>query len=339
MKKNKIFAIMSCCILSVGLLSGCGKTTTDSSKKVAETKPMTLRLSDNQPEGYPTVLGDKAFAKAVEEKTKGRIKVQVYPGSQLGDEKSVIEQVQFGAIDAVRIGVAPLAEFNKQVGVLILPYLYKDKDQMFRVLDGPIGDKIFASLAADSKIVGLSWLDSGARNFYNTKKDVKTPDDLKGLKIRVQESKPMMDLVKALGASATPMSYGEVYSALQTGVIDGAENNWPSFLSSNHYEVAKHITIDEHTRVPEMISISKTTWDKISPEDQKLVKAAAQEGAAVERAEWLKQDEAAQKTIIAKGGVTITKLESNAAFQDKVKGMYDAHPEWKDTIQAILNTK
>lgn len=341
MNKKKFIAIFSCLILSVGVFTGCGSkasTTPKVATKVAS-KPVTLRMSDNQPEGYPTIIGDKAFAAEVDKNTSGRIKIKVFSGSQLGDEKSAIEQVQFGAIDAIRIGAAPLAEFNKQIGVLILPYLYKDKDQMFRVLEGPVGEKIFTSLAAESKIVGLSWVDSGARNFYNTKKDVKTPADLKGLKIRVQESKPMMDMVKDLGASPTPMAYGDVYSALQTGVVDGAENNWPSYLSSNHFQVAKHITIDEHTRVPEMIAFSKMSWDKLSPEDQKIVKAAAIVGATVERAEWLKQSEAAQATIVAKGGITITKIADNSAFQTAVKPMYTQHPEWKETIDAILATK
>jgi len=342
MNKKKFIAIFSCLVLTVGVLSGCGKkATTDTTKGATTTKAVTLRMSDNQPEGYPTIIGDQAFAKEVEAKTNGRIKIKVFSGSQLGDEKSAIEQVQFGGIDAIRIGAAPLAEFNKQIGVLILPYLYKDKDQMFRVLEGPVGEKIFASLAADSKIVGLSWVDSGARNFYNTKKEVKTPADLKGLKIRVQESKPMMDMVKDLGASPTPMAYGDVYSALQTGVVDGAENNWPSFLSSNHYQVAKHITIDEHTRVPEMIAFSKISWDKISADDQKIVKAAAIVGATVERAEWIKQSDAAQATIVSKGGVTITKLDdaAKAEFQAAVKPMYAAHPEWKEIIDAIIATK
>jgi len=343
MNKKKFIAIFSCLVLTVGILAGCGsKASTDTSKTpAASTKKVTLRLSDNQPAGYPTIIGDQAFADEVSKKTDGRITIKVFGGSTLGDEKSTIEQLQFGGIDAIRIGAAPLAEFNKEIGVLILPYLYKDKDQMFRVLEGPVGEKIFASLAADSKIVGLSWVDSGARNFYNTKKDVKTPADLKGLKIRVQESKPMMDMVKDLGASPTPMAYGDVYSALQTGVVDGAENNWPSFLSSNHYQVAKHITIDEHTRVPEMIAFSKISWDKLSPEDQKIVKAAAVVGATVERAEWLKQSAAAEATIVEKGGITITKLTSaeQALFQAAVKPMYDAHKEWKETIDAILATK
>ncbi|MCB2352532.1 TRAP transporter substrate-binding protein [Clostridium estertheticum] len=343
MNKKKFIAIFSCLVLTVGVLAGCGSKTPTATKDAGKTatKSVTLRLSDNQPAGYPTIIGDQAFAKEVEAKTNGRIKIKVFLGSQLGDEKSTIEQLQFGGIDAIRIGAAPLAEFNKQIGALILPYLYKDKDQMFRVLEGPVGEKMFASLSADSKIVGLSWVDSGARNFYNTKKDIKTPADLKGLKIRVQESKPMMDMVKALGASSTPMAYGDVYSALQTGVVDGAENNWPSYLSSNHYQVAKHITIDEHTRVPEMIAFSKISWDKISADDQKIVKAAAIVGANVERVEWLKQSDAAQAKIVKKGGVTITKLttDEQALFQKAVKPMYTAHPEWKETIDAILATK
>jgi len=322
------------------MLAGCvNKPDTQTKDAPKVTKSVTLRLADNQPDGYSTILGDQAFADEVERNTNGRIKIEVYGGAQLGDEKSSIEQAQFGAVDVIRIGAAPLAEFNKLVGVLILPYLYKDKDQMFRVLDGEIGDKIFADLEANSQIVGLSWLDSGARSFYNAKRVVKTPADLKGLKIRVQESKPMMDMVKALGASPIPMAYGEVYNAMQTGVIDGAENNWPSYLSSNHYKVAKFITIDEHTRVPEMIAFSKISWDKISADDQVIIRKAADVGAAVERTEWLKQSDAAEATIVKKGGVTITKLDDNQAFQDKVKGMYAEHPEWKELIDEIIATK
>jgi TRAP-type C4-dicarboxylate transport system substrate-binding protein len=148
----------------------------------------------------------------------------------------------------------------------------------------------------------------------------------------------MIDMVKDLGASATPMASGDVYSALQTGVVDGAENNWPSYVSFNHYEVAKHITVDEHSRVPEMIAMSKMTWDKITPDDQKLIKEAAIAGAAVERSEWLKQSDAAMATAKAKGDI-ITTLDSNKAFQDKVQPMYDEHPEWKDLIKAIIDTK
>ncbi len=341
MSKKKIIALISCVMFTIGVISGCGNktatTSTDAAKQ--ETPAMTLRMADNQPEGYPTVLGDREFAKQLEEKTNGRIKVEVYIGGQLGDENSTTEQVQFGAIDAIRINCSVLAQFNDLVGAVTQPYLFKDKDQMFRALEGEAGKKLLDSLESNSKMVGLAWLDAGSRNFYNTKKDVKTPDDLKGLKIRVQESKPMLDLVQALGASPTPMAYGDVYSALQTGVIDGAENNWPSYLSTNHYEVATHITIDEHTRVPELIVMSKMTWDKISPDDQKLVVEAAKAGAEVEKTEWLKQEKEAEDKIAAAGKVTITKLDDKQAFQDKVKSLYDQHPEWKEITDLIINTK
>ena len=341
MSKKKIIALISCVMFAIGVISGCGNktatTSTDTAKQ--ETPAITLRMADNQPEGYPTVLGDREFAKQLEEKTNGRIKVEVYIGGQLGDENSTTEQVQFGAIDAIRTSCSQLAQFNNLMGAVAQPYLFKDKDQMFRALEGDAGKKLLDSLESDSKMVGLAWLDAGSRNFYNTKKDVKTPDDLKGLKIRVQESKPMLDLVQALGASPTPMAYGDVYSALQTGVIDGAENNWPSYLSTNHYEVATHITVDEHTRVPELMVMSKMTWDKISTDDQKLVVEAAKAGAEVEKTEWLKQEKEAEDKISAAGKVTITKLDDKQAFQDKVKSLYDQHPEWKEITDLIINKK
>ncbi|OOM78983.1 TRAP transporter substrate-binding protein [Clostridium sp. BL-8] len=342
MSKKKIIALISCVMFTIGVISGCGNktaTTTSTDTAKQETPAMTLRMADNQPEGYPTVLGDREFAKQLEEKTNGRIKVEVYIGGQLGDENSTTEQVQFGAIDAIRTSCSQLAQFNNLMGAVAQPYLFKDKDQMFRALEGDAGKKLLDSLESDSKMVGLAWLDAGSRNFYNTKKDVKTPDDLKGLKIRVQESKPMLDLVQALGASPTPMAYGDVYSALQTGVIDGAENNWPSYLSTNHYEVATHITVDEHTRVPELMVMSKMTWDKISTDDQKLVVEAAKAGAEVEKTEWLKQEKEAEDKIAAAGKVTITKLDDKQAFQDKVKSLYDQHPEWKEITDLIINTK
>lgn len=321
-----------CCLalISTSLFTGCsGKNNNTTGGNV------TFKLSDNQPEDYVTVKADKEFARIVKEKTNGRIKIEVYPGGQLGDEKSVIEQLQFGGIDAIRVGIGPLTGFNKEIGVLILPYIYRDTNHMFKVLDGPIGDKMFKSLE-NNKIVGLCWFDSGARNFYNTKKDVKTPDDLKGLKIRVQESPLMMNLVKVLGASPTPMAYGEVYSALQSGVIDGAENNWPSYLTTNQYEIAKHITVDEHSRIPEMIAFSKMSMDKLSADDQKILRDAAKEAAKYERTEWIKTENDAKQKIIEKG-VTITKVDDIKAFQDKVKPLYSEFN--KETVDSIINTK
>ena len=212
-------------------------------------KTIVLRLAETHPADYPTTLGDMRFADLVKERSNGRIVIEVYPGSQLGQEKAVIEQVQFGAIDFTRVSISPLAAFVPVFNALQLPYLYRSEDHMWKVLLGPIGKELFASLEP-SGFVGIGWFEPGARNFYNSKRPVTKPEDLKGLKIRVQESELMVGMVQGLGAVATPMPYGEVYSGLQTGVIDGAENNWPSYESTSHYEVAKFFTLDEHTRVP-----------------------------------------------------------------------------------------
>ena len=257
---KRFLSILLVCVLAASLFAGCSQSSQTAAAPAAPTaapteapkaEPIVFRLAENQPEDYPTTLGDKEFARLVEERTNGRIKIEVYSGGQLGDEKSIAEQIQFGAIDFARLSLSPLTEHEKSMGVLMLPYLYRDKEHMFKVLEGTVGEKILSNLEAKAGIVGLGWLDAGSRNFYNTEREIKTPADMKGLKIRVQETALMMDLISALGASPVALAYGDVYSAMQTGVIDGAENNWPSFESSKHYEIAKYFTIDEHTRVPE----------------------------------------------------------------------------------------
>lgn len=350
MSTKRILAIMLSLVMVMALFVGCGSSQDSSEDASNENgaeapagdvdEPIVLRLADNHNEGYPTVKGDRKFAELVEERTDGKIKIEVYPGGQLGDEKSVIEQVQFGAIDFTRTSISPLTEFNKDLSVLMLPYLYRDRDHMFKVLDGEVGDKFLKSLE-DNDMLGLCWFDGGSRNFYNAKKEVKTVEDMKGLKIRVQQSKLMMDLVTAVGASPTPMTFGEVYSALQTGVIDGAENNWPSYLSTSHYEVAKYFTVDEHTRVPEMIVVSKMTYDKIPDEYKPIIEEAAKEAALYQREEWEKAAKEAEEKVVENGNV-ITRIDEEArkGFQDAVKPLYEEFGAGQeDIIEKILNTK
>lgn len=336
-------------VLLVTLLAGCTPKTDTTDKPDDVDKPeeqeevaeetITMRLAEVHAEGYPTTIADREFAKMVEERTDGRIKIEVYSGGQLGDEKAVTEQVQFGAIDIARVSLSPVVEFEESLGVLMLPYLYRDKDHMFQVIEGPIGDKLLKNLEESSGLVGLTWYDAGARNFYNTKKEIKTPDDMKGLKIRVQETKLMMDLVSALGASPVAMGFGDVYSALQSGVIDGAENNWSSFDSTNHYEVAKYFTVDEHTRIPEIVITSTMVMDKLSADDQAIIRQAAKESAEIEKAEWEKQEEESRKKI-EEAGVNVTYLESNAEFQEAVRPLYDEFGKgYSDIIEEIINTK
>lgn len=299
-----------------------------------------FRYAENQPEDYPTTQGAYKFAELVNEKTNGRIQIEVYHGAQLGDEKSVLEQMQFGAIDFSRVSLSPLAEFAPQLNVLQLPYLYRDGEHMWKVLEGQIGED-FKNGIDESGLIGLSWYDAGARNFYDSKKEIKTLEDMKGLNIRVQENELMMDMVSALGANPTPMAYGEVYSGLQTGTIDGAENNWPSYESTSHYEVAKYFVLDEHTRVPELQIISKMTMDKLSPEDQQIIRECALESALVERELWAEREKASEEKVKAAGSV-ITELtpEEKQKFQDACKPLYEKFAaDYMDTVDAIIATK
>lgn len=338
MKARHLLGIAMSVLIASGWLAGCGYAAQSGTSAGQDGEKIVFRLSDSQPSGYVTVLADQKFAREVSQKTNGRITIQVYPGGQLGTEKNVLEQIQFGAIDACRIGVAQLADFNSTIGVCALPYIFTSTDQMFRVLDGPIGDTLLGDLETNSQFVGLCWLDAGARSFYTTGKQVRTPDDLKGMKIRVQQSEAMMDLVKAFGASPAPIDSNDAYSALQSGVIDGAENNYSTFVALHHYQVCRYFIEDEHTRLPEMILFGTMSYGRLSKNDQKILKDCAAEAAVYERAEWLKQEAAAEKKA-ADAGVVITRVTDKTAWQDKVKSMYSAHPEWAGLIRQIQAVK
>jgi tripartite ATP-independent transporter DctP family solute receptor len=298
--------------------------------------PVVLRLGETHVADYPTTKGNYEFARLVEERTGGRIKIEVYHSSQLGQEKAVIEQVQFGAIDFTRVSISPLAAFAPAFDALQMPYLYRGEEHMWKVLNGPIGEEFLNSLEP-ANFIGLAWYDSGARNFYNSKKEIKSVADLKGMKIRVQESQLMMGLVSALGAVPTPMPFGEVYSALQTGVIDGAENNWPSYYSTSHYEVAKYFTLDGHTRVPEILIASKISMDRLSKEDQEIIKQAAKDSMPYQIKLWKEFEKVSEDKVRAAGSI-ITELtpEAIAEFQKAMQPMYDAlRPELQEVVKKI----
>jgi tripartite ATP-independent transporter DctP family solute receptor len=339
--RKRMLAALAIAMVSTLALAGCGGAKKDAAKPDAKGgEKIVLRYAENQVKDYPTTKAALKMAEIVKEKTNGRITIEVYDSAQLGDEKSVIEQIQFGGIDMARVSLSPLSEFDKSLNVLQLPYLYRDSAHMWKVLEGPIGQKLLKGMEGKG-IVGLSWFDAGARNFYNSKKAVNKIEDLAGLKIRVQESAMMMDMVKALGANPTPMAYGEVYSALQTGVIDGAENNWPSYESTSHYEVAKYFVLDEHNRVPEPQIISKKTWDKLSDADKKIVQDAALEAAKVERQLWAEREKVSEKKV-RDGGSTIVALSpaEHDKFVKAVQPLYDKYgANVKDLIKQIQDVK
>lgn len=300
---------------------------------IAQTKPIVLKLAETHPQDYPTTKGDYEFARLVKERSKGRIIVEVYHSKQLGEERAVIEQVQLGAIDMTRVSISAVSAFVRELDAFQLPYLYRDADHMWKVLNGPIGEEILKKHEAYN-FVGLGWFEAGSRNFY-TKKPVKTVSDLKGLKIRVQQAPLMVAMVQALGAIATPLPFGEVYSALQTGVVDGAENNWPSYLSTSHYEVAKYFIVDEHTRVPEITVASKKVFDRLSKEDRALLIQAMRDAQPYQYKLWVEYEKVAEKAVRDKGCI-ITEVSpaEKQKFMDAMKPLYDKQPP---EILAVVN--
>ncbi len=318
---------------------GSGKQVGTQSEKASGTPEFVFTYAENQAEDYPTTQGAYKFAELINEKTNGRIQIDIQAGGVLGDEKSVCEQLQFGGIDFARMSLSPLAELVPKLNVLLLPYLYRDADHMWAVLDGEIGEDFINSFNG-SNLTALSWYDGGARNFYNSVRPIEKLEDMKGLKIRVQESEMMRGLIEALDANPVPMAYADVYSALQTGAIDGAENNWPSYESTNHYEVAKYFTIDEHNRVPELQLVSRSTWDKLSPEDQAIIKECALESAKYEKQLWAEREKTSEEKVRTAGSeITELSPEEKERFQEAVKPMYERYcGDYMEIVEAIIAT-
>jgi tripartite ATP-independent transporter DctP family solute receptor len=298
-----------------------------------------LRSSDTHPDGYPTVEAVKEFGALLKAKTNGRYEVEVFHSAQLGEEKDTIEQTQFGVIDLNRISIGA---FNTQVPeatVTQLPYIFRSADHMHKVLDGPIGEEILNAFEAVD-VVALAFYDGGARSFYNSSKPINSIADMQGMKLRVMQSDIFVDMVAALGANATPMPYGEVYSGIQTGVIDGAENNYPSYDTAGHAEVAQFYSLDEHLMVPEVLVMSKIVWDGLTPEDQKLVREAAKESVAKQRELWAAK-EIESKAAVEALGAKINDVDK-APFIEAMKPVYAKYvtdPKLQDLVARIQATE
>lgn len=299
---------------------------------LAQAQNVELRAADTHPDGYPTVEAMKYMGEVLSEKTDGRISIKVFPSHQLGEEKETIEQTKFGVLDLNRVSFAAMNNIVPETSVVCLPYVFKSVDAFRAVIDGPIGEEVLSAFDAKGYI-GLAIYDSGARSFYNSEHVISSPADMAGLKIRVQQSDLFLDMVKALGANPTPMAYGEVYSGLQTGLIDGAENNWPSYESSHHYEVAKYYSLDMHAQCPEVLMMSKTSYDKLSTDDQQAVREAAKDSVTQMRALWDAQVAASRK-VVEDAGVEVNDVDTTP-FQDAMGPIYEKYANTAE-LQALL---
>ena len=298
-----------------------------------------FRSADVHPADYPTVLAVKHLGEQIAKDSDGRLGVKVYPNGALGNERDTIEQLKIGGLDMMRINAAALNNVVPETIVTALPFIFRSEEHLHAVLDGPIGDQILAAMEAQG-MVGLAFYDSGARSMYATK-PIRSIDDLHGRKIRVQQSDLFVAMVEALGGNPTPMPYGEVYTALKTGIVDGAENNLPSYESSRHFEAAKYYTLTEHSMVPEVLVFSKMVWDRLKPEDQAMVRQAAKDSVPYMRQLW-DEREARSRQAIEAGGAEIIALEDRQPFVEAVQPVYAKFagtPELMELVQKIQAAK
>ena len=309
--------------------------------KPAEKVPeYVFSYAENQDEDYPTTLGGQYFANLVEEKTNGRIRILIQHSGERGNESQVISQLKYGGVDFARISISELTNEIKALNVLQLPYLYENSEHMWKVLDGKIGD-YFLDVVSGYEMIGLSWYDAGARNFYTKDRQIQKLEDFEGLKIRVQESDMMASMVEYLGGEPVKKPYSEVYSLLEKSEADGAENNWPSYESMQHYEVAGYYTLDEHIRIPELQICSKHTWEKLSEEDQQIILECAKESSIYQRKLWKEQETKSRELAVSAGAevVHLSTVEKKK-FRKAVEPLFERYcGEHMDLIQEILSVK
>jgi tripartite ATP-independent transporter DctP family solute receptor len=302
----------------------------------AQTKAV-FKASDVQPPGYPTVAATENLGKKLSEATQGRLSIQMYPSMQLGGEKETIEQTQIGAIQISRVSVGTMGPIVDDINVINMPFLFKNTVHANKMMDGPIGQELLDKITAspNANLVALCWMDSGARSLYNTKHPIKGIEDVKGLKFRVIGNPIFVDMMNALGGNGISMGYDQVFSALQTGVIDGAENNMPSYVFSNHYTAAKYVTLTEHLIIPEMLVFSKRIWNTLSADDQSLIKKFAREAQLEEREYWNQYEQKALEKAKAAGS-QIIEIADKTPFQNAVKPVWDKYgPKYQDMIKRI----
>jgi len=281
-----------------------------------------LTLAHGLDTSHPVHKAMVHLAEVLEEISGGSMHIDIYPNQQLGAERELVELLQIGSLDLTKVSASPLESFSPDMGVFSIPYVFRDAAHFWRVANGEIGTGLLLSLQT-VRLRGLAYYYAGSRSFYTTNKPIYTPADLQGLKIRVQQSPTSVAMIQALGGAATPIDWGELYTALQQGVVDGAENNPPSFFLSHHYEVCRYFTLDEHTFVPDVLMVSTNTWNKLSRQQQDWLQQAARESAVFERQLWTEATEDALAAVKA-AGVEVIEPDKQP-FRDAVRPMLEGY--------------
>jgi len=315
--KNRII-ILFCPLF---FLLGCNEITETTSLKLAHSLDVT----------HPVHLGMEYMAERVAEKSNGQLKIEIYPSQQLGTERQCLELLQIGSLSITKVSAAVMENFAPNIQVFSLPYVFRDRAHIYKTLDGEVGKNLLVQ-SEKYWLRGLTYFDAGQRSFYS-KEPIETPEDLTNKKIRVQESVTAMNLVRSLGGAPTPISWGELYTALQQGVVDGAENNPPSFYTSRHYEVCKYYTLNEHTAVPDILVIGTVAWNGLSEEEQQWLQEAADEAKVYQRKLWRAAEEEALEAVKAAGVQVITPDKS--AFAEKTRVMFEAYKDQPEKYQLI----
>jgi len=291
--------------------------------------------------GYPNTVALEDFAKDVTKKTNGDLTLKVYNNAVLGDQPDAIEQTRNGALNFANFNLGPMGPIVPMTNVLSLPFLFSSVEQMHHVMDGKIGQD-FSDALSKKGLVALSWFDSGARSMFNDKRPITKPSDLKGMKIRVMDNQLYVDMIDAMGGNATPMAMGEIYQSLKTGVLDGAENNYPSYAEFNLYQVAKYFSTTDHLIIPECLCVAKASWDALSKDQQTIVRQAAIDAAKEQRKLWAEAVDKSKEQAI-KGGAKINEIKDLTPFQDAMKPVYakfyKQNPDLKKVVEEIRAVK
>ncbi len=291
-------------------------------------------------DGHPNTPAMDRFAELVNESTKGEIKLEVFHGGVLGNQPDALEQVRIGAIEVGNFSLGPIGPMVKEANLVSLPFIFKSVPHMFRVLDGE-GGQIMSDAMADAGLLPLAWFDAGARSFYS-QKAIATPDDVKGLKIRVMNNDLYTKMISAMGGNPSPMAFSEVQQALKTGVVDGAENNFPSFKNVGHYEVTTHYSLSEHLIIPECICVNTKKFNALSPELQAAVRDSAEKAALYQRELWAVQSEQARKDVEA-AGIKVNEIADKGPFQSAMDTVYadylKANPDMKKLVDIARATQ